>query len=83
MPDALSRIAIPSSTVDVDSPSLPGVLSSLTLEPTWLAKVHLGQNSDPSLVPLLERAATSDAEFVFRTVHGLSLLYRSPKPGIY
>ena len=33
-------ILLSHSTVDVDSPSLPGVLSSLTLEPTWLVKVH-------------------------------------------
>ena len=41
LPDALSCIAIPHSTVDVESPSLPGSYFLCdTIEPTWLVKVH-------------------------------------------
>ena len=38
--DPLSHIAMPCSTVDIDSPSLLGILSSLEVEPNWLVKVH-------------------------------------------
>ena len=55
------------------------------VEPGWLGQVHAGQwdATDREMVRICHKARGKDHEFVVRQVHGLDLVYRQPREGIF
>ena len=59
-------------------------LSTLTVEPSFLASVAAGQSdtTDKEMVRLCSRGRSNDAQYTFRDCGGFSLLYRVARSGV-